>query len=1378
MDQKCPGSFYKVNILRCGGLCLPTTLISLLLAISFTLSAATPHIQQLGIKDGLSNNEVRTIFQDDRGYMWFGTYDGLNRYDGYEFKIYRSNPNRSDAIIHSFINAIAEDRDHNIWVGTRQGISILNTLEDKFAPAFADRPGGRKAFQIRSYINDIKLDKEGNIFIATQKTGLIVFDKAHHKTGLVIPFNSRSGPQLDYNASAITIIEGHVYLFVDNVGLCYYDAAKHNITLINETIKAATCLYGNGQDLWVGTNNGLYHYDLSVRRFDKIYSEDSNGLSFNRVKGMRTMADGQLWIGTDGGGINILNTTTGKISYLTGGNGQHSLSSNSVFSIYLDKDGRKWIGTLRGGVNIIDGIKDRFQNISHEPTNPNSLINDFVKSLFEDNEGRLWIGTDGGGLSVWDRKKDHFENYSHTNNAPGTLSSNFITSIKQDHTGKIWVATFGGGIDLYQKNTDTFKTYTGIDVTGKPGRVVFFVLYEDSAKNLWASGLQDGLFLYDRALDQFRVFDPDMKHLISLAEDDQGNLWGGTFDGIYRIDTKHKEHHYFATGTPVRAIRAAGEQKLWLGTEAGLILFDQVKQRKIKQYTTDDGLSNNNVLTIEQDKNGRLWMSTYNGLSRFDINKQVFINLNQSDGLQNKEFNYNASLVLRDGEMAFGGINGLSLFYPDKILPLKNITQLLITSIKVNDSPLSAHPEYVAGTNGREADVLKIPYDKASLSVNFAAIEFTAQERISYRYFMKGWDRHWNNAQGRNAFYSRLDPGNYELKINCSDREGQWTGPTLSLKVIIMPPWYRTGWAYAGYLMIVMLSIYWYWGHRLREARLKYEVQLAKTKAEHQRSLQEKEHEVNERRVEFFTGISHEFRTPLSLIINPIRDLLSLPANEHKDDLNLIYRNARRLLSLVDQLLLFRKAEDGTEGMSIAPMDIAEVCKGVYLCFVQQAKASSIGFELVLPDEEMIIYGDREKIEIIIFNLISNAVKYTPTGQKVAVSVLRTPDNGWVDVQVSDTGNGIAADIGERLFDKFYRSPQTGNLTKAGFGIGLYLAKKFTDDHHGELNYESGPGMGTTFHLRLKTGIAHFPEADISATSPASSGLLQELAIETATVKEKNIGALKKKDIVTDSKVVLIIDDDDDIRKYIRSILEPMYLIYEAENADNGLMAAKEKRPDLIICDVMMPGMNGIELCAIIKQTPALNFIPMILLTASSSPENKIKGLESGADDYISKPFEKDILIARVANLLQNRSNLQSYFYDAITFKPTGTNISEEYKLFLEKCIKVVEQHMTDADFNIKTLSDELGMSRSNIYRKVRSLSGHNINGFVRYIRLRKAAELLIQTDMNINEVALEVGFSDVKYFRTQFSKVFGVSPSDFAKQNRQVFKKRYTVIK
>lgn len=1343
---------------------------------------AFPIVERLGSKDGLSNSEVRCIFQDHEGYMWFGTYDGLNRYDGYDFKVFRNRPADTNSIIHNYVNCISEDALHNIWVGTRQGACLLNPVLGKFSSVYATIAGQPKPFRVNSYIRDIGTDRSGNVFVATQDNGLIIFDRDNQHPGREIPYQGQYSKQWNYNVVAFFIAsDKSILLLIDGKGLCYYDYKTNSIKLLDATLKTGTCLYSYNEDVWIGTNIGLLHYNRLTHRFDQPLTERQGGLSFNRITSILPMPDNELWIGTDGGGLNILNRKTGKISYLTAGFDNHSLSSNAVYALYADKDSRKWIGTLRGGINVIDDVKDRFKNIMHNPVNPNSLVNNFVKSIFEDLNGSLWIGTDGGGLSIWDRKNDHFDNYYHQINQPGSISSNFITSIKQDYNKNIWLATYGNGIDRYQPETRSFKTYVGYGANGNHDRVVFWLLYEDHFKNLWASGLQDGLFLYNRKKDEFRVFDAALKNILALTQDHNGNLWCGTFTGLFKIDTVTKKHLFFSIGKPVRAIHEDKRGNLWLGTEAGLVLFNTASGHVVKQYTMDDGLCSNNVLNIEEDNQGRLWMSTYSGLSRFDLDKQTFTNFFQSDGLQNKEFNFNASLRLKSGELAFGGINGLSLFDPKNILPVKTSPNIVITDLKINNKPLSEQSSYLSARQNSILS-LSIPYEEASLSINYAAIEFTSQERITYRYEMDGWDRGWNYAgHSRTAIYTRLSPGEYTFKVNCSNAEGQWIDKVMALKVIILPPWYRSWWAYTFYIGIIITCIYLYWTYKTRETRLKYEISLAKLGAENQRVLQEKERELNEKRLEFFTGISHEFRTPLSLIINPIKDLLNRSRDNDHNDLNIVYRNARRLLSLVDQLLLFRRADTGMQQLKVAPMNIVRVCNEVFLCFVQQAKMEGITFEISTTVDELTIYGDREKIEIVLFNLISNAVKYTSNSKKVMVFIEERTDD--VEIRVIDSGQGIPPGIGELLFEKFYRSKDPGQPVKTGFGIGLYLAKQFTNDHCGQLTYESVPQKGTTFILQLKKGVSHYPDHIISLEESGSSELLNELADERLPYPDNADMPLPTKEnfkadkIFTDKKSVLVIDDDTEIRQYIKSVMEVQYIVYEANNAEKGLLIAKKKIPNLIICDVMMPGMNGIELCAIIKHDPLLNYIPMILLTASSSPESKLKGLESGADDYISKPFEKDILIARVANLLQIRSDLQSYFYNSITLKSSNVQISEEYKQFLEKCIDVVESHLTDPDFSIKTLADKIGMSHSNLYRKVKSLSGHTINGFIRYIRLRKAAELLIQTDMNVNEVALETGFNDIKYFRTQFFKLFGINPSDFLRQKRPVFKKTFKVI-
>lgn len=1340
---------------------------------------ALPNIQRLGLKDGLSNSEVRCIFQDHSGYMWFGTYDGLNRFDGYDFRIYRNQPEKPRSIIHNFINCIAEDASNNLWVGTRQGVSILNPVTEEFSPAYAVG-AGNKAIQITSFIKGIKTDRPGHIFIATLSNGLVVIDKGKH-TGRVVPYYNNGKAKWDYNVDALYVGPGNqIYLLIGGAGLFTYDATAGTLKLLNPSVTGATCIYPEGNGLWIGTTLGLHHYDLSTGQYDRLFNEFNGPLKSGRITSLQVMPDSALWVSTDGGGIQILDKRRDKISYLQAGSDEHSLSSDAVYALFLDRDSRKWIGTLRGGVNVVDEVKERFVNIRHNELNNNSLISNFVKSLYEAPDGRLWIGTDGGGLSIWDRQAHRFINFRHDASQPGTLSSNFVTSITGDKDGHTWIATYGGGIDLYQPGSNTFTTFRGIDRKGIASRIVFWCLYPDYAGNLWASGLQDGLFLYDKRSNQFRLYDAALTNILSMGEDRFGNLWAGNFEGIYKIDLKNNARKFYSVGKAVRSMHHADNGDMWLGTEAGLLYFSASKEKVIRHYTTSNGLSNNTVLAILEDAQKRLWLSTYNGLCRFDPKAAGFTNFFEGDGLASNEFNFNAALRLNNGELAFGGINGLTMFHPQAILPLHDAPNIVITDIKINNKPVSTYPDYVKISAGNAIQSLEIPYDNAAVAFSFAAIEFTAQDRIAYRYMFQGWDRGWINAgKQRNALYTRLAPGTYTLKINCTNPEGQWISREIHLRIVILPPWYLTIWAYIIYAMLLAGLVYWYLRYKFRETRLKYEVQLANAAAAHQRDLQEKERELNDRRVEFFTGVSHEFRTPLSLIINPLRDLLVKINPENRAELNIVYRNSRRLLSLVDQLLLFRKADAGSGILQIAPMDITLVCREVFLCFVQQARLSVISFELNVPEEPVLIYGDREKIEIILFNLISNAIKYTPAGKAVYVNLQSGADD--VVINVIDNGPGISADTGKHIFEKFYRSSALGQAAKGGFGIGLFLARQFTMDHGGSLLFESEPGKGSDFCLTLLKGTAHYPPdvaaaADIADLSPLLREMVEEqpVASQGSPINDIDFEAEK---IFTDKQRVLIIDDDSEIRAYIRSILESRYIVYEADNGLTGLQKAKEKQPDLIICDVMMPGLNGIELCSTIKQDQQLSHIPMILLTASSSAENKIKGLESGADDYISKPFDKDVLIARIANLLQNRSNLQSYFYNTITLKSVNVTISNEYKHFLEKCIEIVEQHITDENFNIKILASEIGMSHSNLYRKIKSLSGHTVNSFIRYIRLRKAAELLIQSDMNVNEVAIETGFNSIKYFRDQFFKLFGANPSDFLKQKRPVFKKKNNLI-
>ncbi|HEY5393187.1 MAG TPA: response regulator, partial [Hanamia sp.] len=738
----------------------------------------------------------------------------------------------------------------------------------------------------------------------------------------------------------------------------------------------------------------------------------------------------------------------------------------------------------------------------------------------------------------------------------------------------------------------------------------------------------------------------------------------------------------------------------------------------------------------------------------------------QSDGLQSNQFLFNAALKLHSGELAFGGIKGFTMFLPDSLQPRNNVPIMVFTGLKINNEPVYADNTKLVKTINNRITELEIPYDKAVLFFQFAALEYTAPEKILYAYYLQGWDKGWNYTGNlRSANYTHLTEGTYTFRVRSTDSDGAWSRNETSIKIIILAPWYRTWWAYLLYAIIIASAVYLFMMYKAKQTRLLYKVKLAKINAQ-------KEHEINEKKLSFFTDVSHEFRTPLSLIINPLKDVLSKSENEiEKKQLNIVYRNARHLLSLVDQLLLFRKADTETDKLKISLTNFKNLCYEVYLCFVQQAKSKSIEYLFECNNQNSYLYVDREKIEISLFNLLSNAMKYTPDKGKIIFKIEENTNE--ILVSVKDTGVGIPAGEGERIFEKFYRVGSNPFVEKSGFGIGLYLSKHFVDNHKGEIYYESQPGNGTTFFIKLKKGKEHLCEQNAFVGITATSDLFKELVEEPEPVEQPGN---QLAEIVTDKMSLLIVDDDEQLLQYIRQVFEDKFVIFEANNGNEALALAKKNTPDIIISDISMPGMNGIELCKNIKSIPSLSHLPIILLTGSSSNEKQLKSIEKGADEYITKPFEKEFLVAKVLNIVKSRDVLKNYFYNEITLKENTLKVSENYKEFLEKCIRIVEAHLDDDQFNIQNLTHEIGMSHSSLYKKIKAISGQSANSFIRFIRLRKAAELFINTNFNVNEVAFKVGINDLKYFRGQFNKLFGMNPSDYIKKFRKPFNRKFTL--
>ncbi len=1376
----------------------------------FDLSYATdyPVTTYLGIDQGLSNNSVRCIYQDRRGFMWFGTYDGLNRYDGYTFKVFRNNFKNSTSLINNWINAIDEDNPGNLWVGTRQGVCVYRPVSDKFSSLHYF--GLKKSAEpIKSVIRDIERDSAGNMFVGTADVGLLFFAKGD-TVGIQVPIeNVREQPKIQDVAFIKNGTGKKIWVFVRGKGLCLYDYPSQKLRIVNATVTSANCLETDGNIIWVGTPQGIYQYNSISNTYEKRYSEE-NGLTNRDIIGLTLDKNGQLWCATNGGGINMINIKSGAVGSLAAGKGPADLTSNSIYAIWEDPEARMWIGSLRGGINVIDPHRKLFQTVMSDPAAANTLISNYIFSFYEDPSGDLLIGTDGDGLSVWDRKLNRFTNYKHDAANPASLSNDFITNIKSDYVGNIWVATYKGGINTFNKAKGIFQQYPFLYGGQKVMNPLAYTVYEDKLRDFWVSSLPWGLYRLNRQLNLFELFDNQLKDLFELFEDKAGVLWGGNLSQLIQIDRVHQKHTYFNVGKPVRAIHEDKAGNLWVGTEGGgLILFDRVQHKIAARFTTDEGLCSNSVLNMLEDDNGNLWISTFNGISKFQVKSRVFSNYFQSDGLQSNQFNYNAALKLHTGELVFGGIKGFTLFNPAAIVGEATMPKISFTGIKIGNKPIEQVNGFIAKMNGNDISAIRVPFDEAVLSIEFAALEYSAPDKIQYAYYLEGWDRGWNYTNNnRSATYTHLSEGNYTLRVKSTNAGGVWGARELTIDIVVLPPWYRSWWAYLLYGAVLTILVYSYIKYRTKQTRLKYEVaianlntaneraerekgeaELARERAEREREhaelekeriVNEKEKEMHEKKISFFTNISHEFRTPLTLIINPIRDLLKKKEFEQpqlEGELSIVYRNAHRMLSLVDQLLLFRKAESDFDKIHPAKLDVCSLAREVYLCFLHPAKARNINYTFDCETEHLELVADRQKLEIILYNLLSNAIKYTEADGNIALRIKDTTDT--IVIEVEDTGAGIPAAVGEKLFEKFYQPDRVLTSRKPGFGIGLFLVKHFTDEHKGTIAYKSEEGKGTLFTLRFLKGSAHFGE-DIKIMEESTAPAFAEELLEEPTILETSASSADAPatEVVTEKNTLLIIEDDEAIRLYLSQLFAGTYIVLQAASGEAGLEMAQQYLPDLIISDIHMKELSGIDLCKQIKEHETTSHIPVILLTGSTSDELKLQGIEEGADDYISKPFDSQLLTARVSSLLRSRSNLQKYFYNEITLHTNNLKISPEYKEFLEKCITIVESHLEDENFTVKNLLAEMGMSHSNLFRKVKSISGLSVNVFIRFIRLRKAAELFVSTDYNVNETAFMVGIKDAKYFREQFNKLFKMNPSEYIKKYRGVYRNQFTVNK
>ncbi|AWK06535.1 hybrid sensor histidine kinase/response regulator [Flavobacterium crocinum] len=1331
----------------------------LLIGFSSEVFSQDYPVKFLDISDGLSNNSIISIYQDNEGFMWFGTYDGLNRYDGYNFKVFRNRINDKKSLLFNTIYNIEGDSKNNIWIGGTSGICIYDKKKAVFHTV---RYIGqdKKTKVLQDIIHQMRSVSDQLVLVASQKLGLLAFENGSF-IGKHISLNAL-GNRISINTyDAIAIQENKeksgCWVYVRNMGVCNYDYKAKDLKIIfplSIGVKAMK-LSADG-NLLLGTDEGLFLLNTKTGLVSENYFTNKCSVTDILID-----KKGKTWLTTDGFGIFYINQNNKPISY-----NEQLAKSNSVWSLYEDKSGNKWFGSLRGGISMLSDTPRYFKSIRYNAKEP---ADNFILSFCEDEKKNLLVGTDGAGLKYWDRKNNTYSNYG------TSLSSPFITGIIRDDHNDIWISTWAGGINLINKKTNTVKHYSCYNTFTKQTEKNIWFVFKDSKANIWASATNEGsLYFLDRKTDNFILFDKNIDNLQCMTETSDGKLWAGNYTSLLSIEKETRKVTKKAIGNPIRCIYEDKDKNLWIGTqEGGLLLFDR-KTNNFKRLTIDDGLPSNTVLRLLEDKYGNLWMSTYNGICRYDKKSKTFRNFSVNDGLQSNQFSFNAGIKLSSGEFLFGGINGFNIFYPEAIKGFNQKNNVLLTDFYVNNQLIEESKAEVDTDSDKIKDV-SLEYDQTTLSLEFVALDYNNSDKINYAYFLEGWDEQWNYVgQTRKANYSRLPEGKYTFKVKTTNFQGGWNKEVSLVSVTVLPPWYRTWWAYTLYLAAIGGMLFLYLDYNKNKEKLKYKVKIAELESK-------KEKEIAEKQASMFTYISHEFRTPLSLIINPLKKAVQKENVENGSagsDLAIAHRNARRLLSLVDQLLLLRKAENDADSLRLSPINVNILSNEVYQCFVNQAKEKQISYNFIIPEHEITIIGDYEKIEISLFNLMSNAFKYTPVGGEINLKVTENDDE--VFLEISDSGDGIDKKDIDVIFEKFKQINSKVSVG-TGFGIGLYIVKYFVDKHKGSVTCSSEAGKGSIFKLTFLKGNSHFENAEITDEKPQRSQLFDELIpdeIEEPAIINSVSESDFKKTMLTEKRTVLIIDDNAEIRAYLVKLFSDNYIVYSAENGEEGLKMTKKHMPDLVISDITMEEMDGLELCRKIKEDNALSHIPVILLTASKNPETHLQGINEGADDYITKPFDDDILTARVESLLRNRHNLRAYFLDNITLKENTQKVPVEYQQMLKKCIDIVEANIHKKDFTIRTFALEMGMSHRTLYTKIKIISGQTLNAFIRSLRIRRAAMLMLTEEMNIAQASAEVGFEDPKYFRQQFVKLFGMTPSEYIKKYKNSFNSDLNVIK
>ncbi len=1319
------------------------------------------NFERLGQEQQLTLSSTLCLFQDSRGFIWIGGYAGLFRYDGQEVRSFSFNPSDTFRISDHRVEQIAEDAKGNLWIGTQSGLNYYDHQSEKFYSNFSD-----------SSINvfAMLMDAHQTLWLIDDMLNLYLY-RIEEDTLIPVEIKGRrTEAAKKYTALCQDQAEGVIWIGAHN-GLTAYDPQTGSFREIDargalrkQGIWSITPEKGKG--LWLGLTNGIAFYDYATGKIAE-YPFDLAVTDSVRYRNILIQPDRTLWIGSSRGLVRF-NPESGKMDrYLYDFNRPSSISNDNILCLIRDKSNVAWAGTTKG-VFRFDLRSERFTKIKNDfsgqissilnlrtyheispgnilisgkdgleilnwktnartpfPYRPNAGLADWkagVICYYTDNKGRLWMGTSRGGAFVFDWNTKAYRQYAPDPGDPYSISGPTIRDIIQDKRGDLWFATWSQGICRFSESTGTFKRY--LETAGMESDARNF--YLDRQQNLWV-GTRGGLFRYHYDTDRFTRYHHDPADPGSMSENTAFDTYQDA-DGIF-----------------------------WIGTYGGGLNRFDPNSGKFTHYTTSDGLLDNTVFCVLPDNSGNLWLSTFRGLCKFDPKTETFTSFTQRDGLLNESYDaFGYFKSPSSGHLFFEGPLGLDIFHPDSIRPDPVTPEVVFTEFYVFNQPVpiardgkKAKGGFVLPASITALKKIVLPYRFKVIGIKYAATHYANPDKNRYAYKLEGFDRDWQHVGNqRLTTFTNLAPGRYTFRVKAANPDGVWNESATALAIVVRPPWWRTWWAYMLYVLTfigLLLGLIAY----LRERwRLK-----AKLAMEHREAKRLKE--LDDIKTTLYTNITHEFRTPLTVILGAAGQIRSEPEKWLTQGTDMIIRNGRQLLELVNQMLDLRKLESGSMKTNWVYGDVVEYLK--YLCesFHSLAESKNIAIRFTSNPEAIPMDYDPEKLLRMAGNLVSNALKFTPEGGSIFVEAARLEQNSpKLSLTVRDTGIGIAPENLPHIFDRFYQADNSATRAAGGTGIGLALVAELVKLLNGEITVKSESGQGTAFHLLLP-----IHETAKDAVREASAGILvpEPYPVSLAAVPDEEFTPE-----AAEKPVLLIIEDNPDVVRYLQACLQEHYAILVAYNGEEGIQKALSQVPDAIISDVMMPLKDGFEVCAVLKEEEQTSHIPIILLTARADVESRIKGLKRGADDYLAKPFDQAELKARLNNLIALRQKLQKRYAALPQLPPPSADEGvQKEDAFVQKVLEVLEAYYTDADFRVPEFCRAMAMSRTQLHNKFRALFGMSTTDFVNRFRVRKARQLLETSSLNVSEVAYEVGYNDPKYFSERYFFEFKERPID-----------------